>query len=170
MEQKAPLLTNTACRCIARKPKMAVITLLAAMLVMAGATGCTFTGGKAAEDFIISYADDVSAEADLRSAVQTYLLTHANILKELAADDSFVSGADIWSITPKKTNEAESGLPVYEVVYYLTCKDPAAVILLQDLAESPEFTEKWQEEGRNGGVPVLENPIHCGFRAEIIVP
>ncbi len=155
---------------IARRPKMAASALLAAVLVMAAATGCTFTGGKAAEDFTFSYAEDVSAEANLRSAVQTYLLAHANILNELAGDDGFVSEAIISSITPQKTGETESGLSVYEVVYYLTCKDPAAVILLQELSESSEFVGKWQEEGTNGSAPVLENAIHCVFRGEVLAP
>ena len=154
---------------ISQKPQMTLYTLIAAVLVVTVAAGCTFTGGKEGakpQEMAFSYEGSEHVEAQVLSAVRTYIGAHAAILNDLAEDDGFVSEATISSITPIKTVDPENALSLYEVVYYLTCKDFTAA----ELAESREFAEKWQTEGTNGSAPVLENPIHCGFRGEVIAP
>ena len=158
---------------IAHKPKMAIYTLVAALLVVAVAAGCTFTGRKEdakPQELAFSYEGNEHIGAQVLSAVRTYTGAHAAILNDLTEDDGFVSEVIISSITSVKTVDPENALSLYEVVYYLTCNDPAAAASLQERAESREFAEKWQEEGTNGDVPVLENPIHCTFRGEVIAP
>ena len=154
---------------IAKKPRMALYTLAAAVLVVAVAAGCTFAGRKGGDkptELAFSYQGSEAVTPQVLSAVRTYIGAHAAILNDLAEDDGFVSEVIISSITPIKTVDPENALSLYEVVYYLTCKDFTAA----ELAESREFAEKWQTEGTNGSAPVLENPIHCGFRGEVIAP
>ena len=161
---------------IARRPKMAASALLAAVLVMAAAAGCTFTGGKAAEDFTFAYADDISAEANLRSAVQTYLLAHANILNEAAGDSDFISGAMVTSLQPGTDRGSESGFCMYEVAYWFHCEDQHR---LPELSKNIYSSGKWQEEGTNGNAPELMDAYNMGddpdqlvygFRGEVLAP
>ena len=151
---------------IARKPKMAASALLAAVLVMAVATGCTFTGGKAAEDFTFSYAEDVSAEANLRSAVQTYLLAHANILNDLAGDSDFITGVTVTSLQLGADSGSESGLCVYEVAYWFHCEDQHR---LPELSKNIYPSGKWQEEGTNGNAPELMDVYNMGDDPDLLL-
>ena len=156
---------------IAKRPKMALYTLIAAVLVVAIAVGCTFTGSKepAEPEFSFLELPDTPVDSQVLSAVKTYIIAHAGILNDLA-EPGAVTGAYIHSIAPSPTGETENGLGLYEVVYYLQCNDPRSFVRLQELCESTEFAEKWQEEGTNGNAPVLTNPIHSGFQAQVLAP
>lgn len=157
---------------IARKPKMAVCTLLCALLVVAIAAGCTFTGSREPAEPELAFLElpDAPVDAQVLSAVKTYIIAHADILNDLAGPGT-VTGAYIHSIVPSSTDSGtENALCLYEVVYYLQCRDPLSVTQVFELAENDEFAEKWQSEGTNGHAPVLVNPIHCGFRAEVTAP
>ena len=156
---------------IAKRPKMAAYALIAAVLVVIVAAGCTFTGSKepAEPEFSFLELPDTPVDAQVLSAVKTYIIAHADILNDLA-EPGAVTGAYIHSIDPSPTGETENGLGLYEVVYYLQCNDPRSFVRLQELCESTEFAEKWQAEGTNGNAPVLTNPIHSGFQAQVLAP
>lgn len=154
---------------IARRPKMAASALLAAVLVMAVATGCTFTGGRQPfdEDFPVAYLPATPVDAQVLSSAKTYVIAHAAILNELAGEADFITEASLHSVAASPNGDAGNALCLYDVVYYFSCED---LPRLEELSASEEFAEKWQAEGTNGSAPV-PNPFHTGFfRAEIIAP
>ena len=154
---------------IARRPKMAASALLAAVLVMAAATGCTFTGGRQPldEDFPVAYLPATPVDAQVLSSAKTYVIAHAAILNELAGEADFITEASLHSVAVSPNGDTGNALCRYDVVYYLFCED---LPRLEALSASEEFADKWQAEGTNGSAPV-PNPFHTGFfRAEIIAP
>ena len=157
---------------IAKRPKMALYALATAVLVVAVAAGCTFTGGRepAEPDFSFSELPATPVDAQVLSAVKTYIIAHAGILNDLTQSDA-VTGACLYSIVPASTNSGtENGLCLYEVDYYLQCKDPLSLTQMIESFKSAEFAEKWQTEGTNGNAPELTNPIHSGFRGQVLAP
>ena len=158
---------------IAKRPKMALYALTAALLVVCVAAGCTFTGGKkhaVPEELAFSYVSSEHVDAQVLSAVRTYIIAHVAILNELAGDDEYITECSIHSIAALPSDGSESAPGLYDVSYQLLCEDPAAVIRLSEISESREFAEKWQAEGTNGEAPVLDNAIHTIFRAQVLGP
>ena len=156
---------------IAKRPKMALYTLIASILVIAVAAGCTFTGGKKSAspaELAFSYVSSAHVEAQVLSAVRTYITAHATILNDLADDNGFITGASIHSIRVSTSGTGtETALCPYDVVYYLECEDSAR---LRELREHGEFADKWLAEGTNGGAPE-PNSFHTGFfHAQILAP
>ena len=155
---------------IARKPKMALYTLIAALLVVTVAAGCTFTGQKEPappEELPFSYIGSEPVETQVLSAVQTYILAHAAILNELAGDADFITEATLFSITPDSTGgAAESAMCMYDALYYFQCADP---MRLEELSGGG-FAEKWEAEGTNGNLPTLNDTIHYRFRGQVLAP
>ena len=158
---------------IAKRPKMALYTLLAALLIVAITAGCTFTGSKKSAgpaELAFSYVSSEHVDAQVLSAVRTYITAHVAILNELAGDDEYITECSIHSIAALPSGGSESALGLYDVSYQVLCEDPAASIRLSELSESNEFAQKWQAEGTNGEAPVLENVIHTIFRAQVLAP
>ena len=158
---------------IAKKPKMALYTLLAALLVVCVAAGCTFTGGKQPAkpaELAFTYVGSEHIDAQVLSAVHTYIGAHVAILNELAGSSSFITECSIHSVTALPSGDSESTLGLYDVSYQLVCEDPPTGSRLQELSESREFADKWQAEGTNGEAPVLDNAIHSIFRAQVLGP
>lgn len=155
---------------IAKRPKMAVYTLIAALLVVTVAAGCTFTGKKAPDspdELAISYLGSEHVEAQVLSAVRTYIIAHAAIVNDLAEGGDLITAAEIHSIAPSLNSNTENGLCLYNVSYYLQYADP---LLLDEISQSGEFAQKWQAEGTNGSAPV-PNFFHSGFfQAAVIAP
>ena len=152
---------------IAKRPKMAAYTLVAALLVVTIAAGCTFTGGKEPDQPTLSYIGSEEVDAQVLSAVRTYIIAHAAIVNDLAGGGDFITAAEIHSIAPSPEGSAENGLCLYKGSYYLQYDDP---LRLDEIAQSDEFAQKWQAEGTNGSAPV-PNPFHSGFfSGEVLAP
>ena len=158
---------------IAKQPKTVLYALLAAILALAIAAACTFTGGREGagpKELAFSYEGSEAVEPQVLSAVRTYIGAHVAILNELASDGSFITECSVYSVTALPSGSSESALGLYDVSYHLVCQDLAAVSRLQELSEGREFTDKWQAEGTNGEAPVLDNVIHTIFRAQVPAP
>ena len=155
---------------IARRPKMALYTLIAALLVVTVAAGCTFTGQKEPappEDLPFSYIGSEPVETQVLSAVRTYIIAHAAILNELAGDADFITEATLFSVAPDSTGgAAESAMCMYDALYYFQCADP---MRLEELSGG-DFAEKWEAEGTNGMLPALNDTIHYRFRGQVLAP
>ena len=154
---------------IARRPKTAAYAFVAAILVVAVAAGCTFTGSRQPldEEFTVSYLSATPVDAQVLSSAKTYVIVHAAILNELAGEADFITEASIHSVAVSPNGNTGNALCLYDVVYYFSCED---LPRLDELSTSGEFADKWQDEGTNGSAPV-PNPFHTGFfRAEIIAP
>ena len=156
---------------IAHRPKTRVLVLVIALMLLSAAIAMAFTGSKDDDQPtqpVFSRVDGLEVDDQTLSAVRTYILTHAAIFNELAGEEGFITEASLFSVTPNSTGgAAESAMCMYDIIYYFQCSDP---FRLKELADSNEFADKWEAEGTNGSLPILNDTIHYGFRGEVLAP
>lgn len=82
-------------RLIVKKPKTAIITLIAILLVIAIAVGCTFTGAKTDEDAELN-ASDLTEILDAIDLQHTTLVFDASGYNKYACDPNTAAHAERW--------------------------------------------------------------------------
>lgn len=134
---------------IAKKPKTAIYTLIAVILIAVVAAGCTFTGAKETAPDIISETDEtdkadkpepdttlsVSTEAvnDLPSAVIDYAQDFTQIQLDFYTDELGydITEAKITGLTQINTGTSgiNSGINMYLLEYRFRAADPNEIML-----------------------------------------
>ncbi len=140
---------------IAKRPKMAVYTLVAAILVVAVAAGCTFTGEKEpiATQLSVTYADGISPGDALDAKVEAYLFAHADTLNQLAEDSSFITEVCVNALTG---TEGTDGLIEYQLSYHFPTQEQPRLL---ELFQSDRFAKTWQAKSTGKKAPVRNEAV-----------
>lgn len=139
---------------IAKRPKMAVYTLIAALLVVTVAAGCTFTGGTENEEghkIPITYAG-VGADGQAATDAEDYLRTHIELLQEISPS-LVITGGEILSLTPiRLPHDALSPSIPYTLRYRLYAQDADK---LSESTLSHDFQRLWGGKDTDCSCPTV---------------
>ncbi len=147
---------------IAKRPKMALYTLIAAVLVVAIAAGCTFTGEKepVVTQLSVTYADGISPDEALDAKIESYLFAHADALNQLAEDSSFITEVCVDALKGTKGSDI---LIDYQLTYHFSAQDQTRLL---KLFRSNRFTKEWQAKSAGKTTPTLsDTALHPDLNA-----
>lgn len=148
---------------IARKPKMAVYTLIAVLLVASIAVGCTFTGAKKDEnaptESTIQVASQVSAPDAVLNYAKDYVKQEIESYTQCGAnppdgcEEYQITGSKITGLTQIDTGTAglDSSINMYRLEYRLRPDHPDNVVL----AGGMKIEDGWITEWGSTGQPYL---------------
>lgn len=151
---------------IAKKPKMAIYTLVAVLLIAAAAVCCTFTGVKENAKPWIDNAMDITVEvddsipeavaADAKQYVWLQIESYRSAWSEIAPGCS-ITAARISGLTQMNTGTASQNysLNMYQLEYRLLAAGNAASVLVGGMNYEEMDSEKWITEGSSVGQPYL---------------
>ena len=147
---------------IAKRPKMAVYTLVAALAVVAVAAGCTFTGEKepVVTQLSVTYADGIFPDEALDAKIESYLFAHADALNQLAEDSSFITEVCVDALKGAKGSDI---LIDYQLTYHFSAQDQTRLL---KLFRSNRFTKEWQAKSAGKTTPTLnDTALHPDLNA-----
>jgi len=145
---------------IAKKPKMAIYTLIAVILIAAVAVGCTFTGGQEHGDGDEAITIETDIQGDIPGAVLDYAMEYVRqdieYYTELGANPA--QGAEGYTITDaiitglKQISTGTAGLNnsinMYLLEYRLRSDQPANVMLAGGMSMEDGWITEWGSTGQ----------------------
>ncbi len=147
---------------LAKKPKTALCTLLAVLLVAAVAAGCAFTGSKEAEDEPLVIQTEL--DGDLPADVVDYAVAHVQKELDYYTDELGydITEAKLVGLTQIITDTAAMGIGqnLYRMEYRFRVADPDKVSPAGDMRMEGDCITEWG----SGGQPYLL--MHYDDRSE----
>ena len=153
---------------LAKRPKTALYTLLALVLIAAAAVGCTFTGAREKNGEIpITLAEGIEVPQAVFDYAQEYVKEQLAFYTEKEGYE--ITGAEIVGLTPINTGTASenSGVNMYRLEYRLKAAHPEEVVLAGGMTMEDGAITEWGSAGQpylllyweNSGEETIWEPI-----------
>lgn len=136
---------------IVKKPKTAIYTLVAVLLIAAVAVGCTFTGAKKEYE-----STDLSIKVEVNDSVPQAVIDYAadytqTQLEYYTNDLGYdITEAKIVGLTQINTGTArlDNGINMYCLEYRLLAADPEEVMLVGGMQMEGDYITEWGSTGQ----------------------
>ncbi len=156
---------------IAKKPKMAVYTLVAVILIAAIAVGCTFTGAKEGPHSFTEWTESLTAEdiqlAEVSKAYGVEKMSYVLTVNEYQSLCSMLNGItedDCSVLKPKGSNEDGYRMALYRAdkLWLFKCLSDGTIGLMFNDAETGAYF------GCEGSLLIIDCPDLWSFIVDIV--
>lgn len=133
---------------LAKRPKTALYTLTAVILIAAIAVGCTFTGAQKDGDISINLAEGIEVPQAVSDYAKEYVKEQLDFYTEKEGYE--ITQAEIVGLTPINTGSAaeNSGVSMYLLEYRLKAAHPEEVVLAGGMTMEDGAITEWGSSGQ----------------------